>query len=67
MERTDFLGTGTASEANRSGLDRMGCGSEWNRPALCGAAADLDQSGPERTRPDPTGPDKTGPDQTGAD
>ena len=67
MERTDLLRTGTASEANRSGLDQTGCGLERNGPAVREAAPDLDWTGPDQTGPDRTGPDRTGPDQTRLD
>ena len=59
LKRTELLGNETASEANRSGVDRTGCGLERNGLALRRAAAPLD-----RTRPDRTGLDRTGLDRT---
>ena len=62
-----LIWNGTASQANRSGLDQNGCGLERHGTAFRGAVADLDQTGPDWTGPDQTGPDLTGPDRTRLD
>ena len=64
MEQTDLLRTGTASEANQSGLYQTGCG--LNGTDRHYAERRLIWFGPDWTGPDRTGPDWTGLDRPAA-